>query len=63
MTKRSTELSFDAVMMDDRWDDLPDVERSFYKQETGMQDDEEIKAHLLRVQEEACQVASFLSPR
>ena len=37
---------------------LTDEERTFFKQQTGIQDDEELKAHILEVQAEAYKVCS-----
>jgi hypothetical protein len=36
--------------------DLTEEERTFFKQQTGIQDDDELKAHIFRVQAEAYEV-------
>jgi hypothetical protein len=51
----STQLSPDMTL-DERLYDLTDEERSFFKQQTGMQDDDELKAHIVQVQAEAYKV-------
>ena len=38
--------------------DLTDEERFFFKQQTGIQDDDELKAHILQVQAEAYKVCN-----
>ena len=38
---------------------LTDEERSFFKQQTGIQDDDELKAHILQVQAEAYKVCNY----
>jgi hypothetical protein len=42
--------------LDERLYDLTDEERSFFKQQTGIQDDDELKAHIVQVQAEAYKV-------
>ena len=44
--------------LDERLYNLNDEERSFYKEQSGIQDDEELKAHILQVQAEAYKVCS-----
>ena len=44
--------------LDERLYDLNDEERSFFKDQSGIQDDEELKAHILQVQAEAYKVCS-----
>lgn len=44
--------------LDERLYDLTDEERSFLKQQTGIQDDDELKAHILQVQAEAYKVCN-----
>ena len=42
--------------LDERFYYLTDEESTFFKQQTGIQDDEELKAHILGVQAEAYKV-------
>jgi hypothetical protein len=42
--------------LDERFFLLTDEERTFFKQQTGIQDDEGLKAHILEVQAEAYKV-------
>ena len=52
--------------LDERFYDLTDEERAFLKQQTGIQDDEELKTHILQVQAEAykvCRLVSSAKPR
>jgi hypothetical protein len=44
--------------LDERLYDLTDEERFFLKQQTGIQDDDELKAHILQVQAEAYKVCN-----
>ena len=44
--------------LDERLYDLNDEERSFFKDQSGIQDDEELKAHIFQVQAEAYKVCS-----
>lgn len=37
------------------------LDRAFFKQQTGIEDDHELKTHLLSIQAEAYQVTQFLS--
>ena len=46
--------------LDERLYDLTDEERFFLKQQTGIQDDDELKAHILQVQAEAYKVCNYL---
>jgi len=45
--------------LDEHFYYLTDEERTFFKQQTGIQDDEELKAHILEVQAEAYKVCSL----
>jgi len=45
--------------LDERCYYLTDEERTFFKQQTGIQDDEELKAHILEVQAEAYKVHPY----
>ena len=47
----STELALDESLYD-----LTEEERTFFKQQTGIPDDDETKAHISRVQAEAYEV-------
>ena len=51
----STQLIPDMAL-DERLYDLTEDERTFFKQQTGIQDDDELKAHLFQVQAEAYEV-------
>jgi hypothetical protein len=42
--------------LDESLYDLTEEERTFFKQETGISDDDELKAHIFRVQAEAYEV-------
>jgi hypothetical protein len=44
------------LALDESLYNLPEEERSFFKQQTGIPDDDELKAHILRVQAEAYEV-------
>ena len=44
--------------LDERLYDLTDEERSFFKQQTGIRDDDELKAHIIDVQAEAYKVCN-----
>ena len=44
------------MTLDERLYDLTDEECSFFKQQTGIQDDDELKAHIVQVQAEAYKV-------
>ena len=46
------------MALDERLYDLSDEERSFFKQQTGIQDDDELKAHIIQVQAEAYKVCN-----
>jgi hypothetical protein len=50
-TQISSELALDESLYD-----LTKDERAFFKQQTGITDDDELKAHILRVQAEAFEV-------
>ena len=59
--QESTELiSYKAL--DERLYDLSDEERSFLKEQSGIQDDDELKEHIIQVQTEAYKVGN-LTPR
>jgi len=45
--------------LDERLYDLTDDERSFFKQQTGIQDDDELKVHILQLQAEAYKVHPY----
>ena len=45
--------------LDERLYDLTDEESRFFKQQTGMQDDDELKAHILELQVEAYKVCNL----
>jgi len=51
----STELTPDMTL-NERLYDLTEDERTFFKQQTGIQNDDELKAHLFQVQAEAYEV-------
>ena len=44
------------MALDERLYDLTDEECSFFKQQTGIQDDDELKAHIVQVQAKAYKV-------
>jgi hypothetical protein len=46
------------MALDERLYDLSDEESSFFKQQTGIQDDDELKAHIIQVQAEAYKVCN-----
>ena len=52
------QLRLNIPALDERLYDLTDEERSFFKQQTGIQDDDELKAHILQVQAEAYKVCN-----
>jgi hypothetical protein len=49
------------VPLDENMYSLKEEEIAFYKQQTGIQDDEELKQHVLAVQKEAYDVRQFLA--
>jgi len=53
-----TQLRHNIPALDERLYDLTDEERSFFRQQTGIQDDDELKAHILQVQAEAYKVCN-----
>ena len=55
--QESTQPSYHKAL-DERLYDLHDEERSFFKDQSGIQDDEELKAHIFQVQAEAYKVCS-----
>ena len=44
------------MALDESLYDLTEEERAFFKQQTGISDDDELKAHILRLQAEAYEV-------
>jgi len=56
--QNSTELGH-KVALDERFYNLTDEETNFFKQQTGIQDDGELKAHILQVQAEAYKVCGL----
>ena len=46
-------------ILDERYYNLTDEESAFFKQQTGIQDDHDLKAHILQVQAEAYKVCWF----
>ena len=55
--QRSTQLS--RASLDESLYSLTEEERTFFKQQTGIPDDDELKAHILRVQAEAYEVCTL----
>ena len=53
--QNSTELGHE-VALDEQFYNLTDEETNFFKQQTGIQDGGELKAHILQVQAEAYKV-------
>jgi hypothetical protein len=53
--QRSIQLSLDSAL-DESLYDLTEEERTFFKQQTGIPDDDDLKAHIRRVQAEAYEV-------
>jgi hypothetical protein len=53
--QRSIQLS-PKLALDESFYDLTEEERTFFKQQTGISDDDELKAHIFRVQAEAYEV-------
>jgi hypothetical protein len=53
-----TQLHHEGAL-DERLYDLTDDERSFFKQQTGIQDDDELKVHILQLQAEAYKVRTW----
>jgi hypothetical protein len=45
--------------LDENLYDLNEDERAFIKEQTGIQDDDELKAHVLQLQAEAYKVCNF----
>ena len=46
--------------LDERFYDLTDEERAFFKQQAGIQDDDELKTHILQVQAEVYKVCRLV---
>lgn len=57
----SSQLSPPNLALDESLYSLTEEERSFFKEQTGIPDDEELKAHILRVQAEAYEVCILYS--
>ena len=55
-TQPTPDMALDAL--DERLYDLTEEERTFFKQQTGIESDDELKAHLLQVQAEAYEVCT-----
>jgi hypothetical protein len=51
----SIQLTLDKAL-DERLYDLTEEERTFFKQQTGIQGDDELRAHIFQVQAEAYEV-------
>lgn len=49
--------------LDEKFYSLDEEEKSFFKKETGIQDDEELKAHIIAVQTKAYSVRTFYASR
>jgi len=49
-----------GLALDERFYDLTDEECAFFKQQTGIQDDDELKTHILQVQAEAYKVCRLV---
>ena len=47
--------------LDERLYDLTEEERTFLKQQTGIQGDDELKAHIFQVQAEAYEVSRYIA--
>jgi hypothetical protein len=56
--ERSTRQGL-QVALDESLYNLTDEERAFFKQQTGIQDDDELKAHIVQVQAEAYKVGKL----
>jgi hypothetical protein len=52
---------FVLPVLDEDLYNLGEEERAFLKQQTGIQDDDELKAHVLQLQAEAYKVCNFRS--
>ena len=52
-------MSGPEIPLDESLYVLPEEERTFFKQQTGISDDDELKAHILRVQAEAYKVCTW----
>jgi hypothetical protein len=50
---------FVPLALDEDLYNLSEEERAFLKQQTGIQDDDELKAHVLRLQAEAYKVCTL----
>ena len=48
-----------ALALDESLYRLTEEERAFFKQQTGILDDDELKAHIIRVQTEAYEVCTL----
>jgi hypothetical protein len=56
MPQESAEPIPSYKALDERLYNLSDEERSFFKEQSGIQDDDELKAHIIQVQTEAYKV-------
>ena len=54
--QRSTQRAVEVALSETLYS-LTDEERTFFKQQTGIQGDDELKAHILQVQAEAYKVS------
>ena len=52
-------MSGPKIPLDESLYALSEEERTFFKQQTGISDDDELKAHILRVQAEAYEVCTL----
>jgi len=55
-TDVETELRFHTLPLDDTLLELNPEEEAFFKSETGIQDTEELRKHIVRVQQDAYKV-------
>jgi len=58
-----TEMHLRALHLDGTLLELKPEEEAFFKSETGIQDTEELKKHIIEVQEDAYGVSPTLFPR
>ena len=61
--QESTQPCYQIKALDERLYNLHDEERSFFKEQSGIQDDEELKEHIFQVQAEAYKVCSQKPPK
>ena len=57
--QRQDHQDFHQEPLDERLYDLTNEESRFFKQKTGIQDDDELKAHILELQAEAYKVCNL----